>query len=246
MCGAATKCLEKRRFVIAGRVPTCATEDVAIGAIDGSTREPAWRTLTCMRAWRRTAVRLGVAMAVVSGLFAAAACTSGIAPASGEGGVVVVEEEPEASTPATPQVTAVVTLSGAAGCSGDVFTAGNFGGATPVRNGESQGGGTASVTCVVAGDSSFAVSGKVTLGDGTSLTIGGTLRTASPPGSVSAMLSKGQSSFTRTACTATYPTSGGIARGRVWADLECAATGTGVPGSCAATVKVKFENCTQR
>lgn len=180
-------------------------------------------------------------------LVAPAACTSGVAPIGGEGGTVVVEEEePEASVVATPQATAVVTLSGAAGCAGDVFTAGSFGTSTPVRNGASEGGGTATVACVVAGNSSFTVSGKIILGNGSSLTLGGTLRSASPPGSLSGMLSDGQSSFTRTACTATYPTGGGIAPGRVWAELECAATGTGVPGSCAATVKVKFENCTQQ
>lgn len=187
-----------------------------------------------------------MASTVVIAVLAAAACTSGVAPIGGEGGTVIEEPPAEASTAATPQATAVVTLSGAAGCAGDVFTAGSFGTSTPVRNGASEGGGTATVSCVVAGNSSFTVSGKIILGNGSSLTVSGTLRSASPPGSLSGMLSDGKSSFTRTACTATYPTGGGIAAGRVWAELECGATGAGVPGSCGATVKVKFENCTQQ
>ncbi len=154
---------------------------------------------------------------------------------------------PSTTTTAVPQAIALVTLSGAApGCSGDPFAAGSFSPPTPIRNGDTQGTGKAAVTCsVTSSGSTFFVSGKVALGDGSSFSINGSLRSTPPPGALSGTLSSSLGTFPRTGCTATYPTSGGIAAGRAWATLTCPPVAGAFPNTCTITSQVKFENCTQ-
>lgn len=152
------------------------------------------------------------------------------------------------SPSAKAQATVDVALSGTAtGCSGTIFTAGSFSTSTPLVDGASDGSGTAAIICSVrVSGASFAVAGTVTLGDGSSFQVAGDLNATAPAGTVTGILQDSLGTFTRTNCTAIYPTGGGVSAGRVWATLTCNPTGTTTaPDACTITTRLKLENCTQ-
>jgi hypothetical protein len=162
-----------------------------------------------------------------------------------------VSGKTEDTTP-TGQAQAIweLSLGGSPDCTSlPTLTFGSFSPPTPVKNGETVGGSTASVVCSVkTAQSGFSVSALASMTGGASVQVVGSLAASSPPGTLTGtfIFSDG-TTFTRSGCTATYPPSGGIAAGRVWAKLECPAE-VGVstlPGKCVALGQVRFENCSQ-
>lgn len=66
------------------------------------------------------------------------------------------------------------------------------------------------------------------------------------PGTVHAVFvdSSGRK-FDRSSCQVTFPASGGIAKGRVWASLSCPGNGGTAVDTCEISAEIRFENCAQ-
>lgn len=150
------------------------------------------------------------------------------------------------------QATYTLQLEGSSDCTtltDPPLTFGTFSPSAPVANGQSVNGGTASVVCSVkTSGTGFAVSALASVSGDSSLQLVGTLNATSPPGTLTGtFIFASGASFTRDGCVATYPSSGGIASGRVWVNVSCppVAGASTIPDKCSISGEARFENCTQ-